>query len=121
VPSAAEVPSTSLGAGSGATPRLALFPAVTASYNGIAFVFQNEGGATLRTRDYGQPGYRVIAKLFDNAKQIGARWVELPRDLAPGEQTSVTIPIGNATRVRFYHALQGIPIIDETPFAELSL
>jgi len=107
--------------GAVASPGVPIFPDVAASYNGVAFVFRNDGTATLRTRDYGQPGYRVIAKLFDSAGEIGSRWVELPRDLGPGEQASVAIPIGKATRVRFYHAIQGIPMIEETPFAELRL
>ncbi|MGZ4808785.1 MAG: glycosyltransferase, partial [Thermoanaerobaculia bacterium] len=106
------------------SPRssLAIFPEVSASYDGSGFEFRNEGSATLLTRTYGEPGYRVIVKLLDGNVEIENRWIELPRDLAPGESTRVNIAVpAGASRARLYHALQGIAIVEESPFAELRL
>jgi hypothetical protein len=112
VPRAAEV--------GGAT--LALFPSVTVRHDGSALVIRNDGSATLRTRTYGEPGYRIIVKLFAREAEVQSRWVELPRDLAPGETTRVALPLAQGiTRVRLFHALQSVPVIDETPFAELTI
>jgi glycosyltransferase involved in cell wall biosynthesis len=105
----------------GAGAPLVLFPAVSASYDGSAFVFRNEGNAGIRTHAYGEPGYRVIVKLFADGVEVRNRWIELPRDLAPGETARVSIDTAHATRATLHHALQGIPVVDRKPFAELML
>src|SRR5438067_3836387 len=69
---------------------------------------RNVGDFTLRTRVYGQPSYRLIAKLFDGANEIADRWLELPRDLAPGEETTLAIPHRRGATLRLYHAIEGI-------------
>ena len=91
-----------------------LFPNLSMSWDGAIVTLRNEGSTTLRAGEYGQPGYRAILKLGDVD-----RWVALPRDLAPGE--SVEIPFPGSGRLTLTHALQGIPIVDETPAAEVEI
>jgi hypothetical protein len=76
----------------------------------------NRGDFTIRTRVYGEPGYRLIAKLFDGAREIADRWIELPRDIAPGEETTVTVPYRAGATLRLYHAIEGIPMLDPEPW-----
>lgn len=85
-----------------------LFPQLEASLRGGKIVIRNAGDFTLRTRTYGQPGYRLI---------VNGKWLELPRDLAPGEETDVPAPA--AKKLRLVHGIQGIPVVDEKPFAVL--
>ncbi len=76
---------------------------------------RNDGNATIPTRTYGQPEYRLIAKLFDGGRQVQDRWLALPRDLRPGDVVELTFPriAKSATTLRLYHALQDIPIVDD--------
>jgi glycosyltransferase involved in cell wall biosynthesis len=90
------------------TPSTPLFPQLEATLRGGKIVIRNAGDFTLRTRTYGQPGYRLI---------VNGKWLELPRDLAPGEEAEIPAP--EAKRIRLVHGLQGIPVVDETPFAVL--
>lgn len=68
---------------------------------------RNTGDFTLRTRVYGQPSYRLIAN---------DRWIELPTDLAPGDEIAIDLPPGDW---RLAHAVQGIPMLEAEPFAEV--
>jgi len=70
---------------------------------------RNTGDFTLRTRLYGQPSYRLIAN---------DRWIELPTDLAPGDEVTIPLPPGV---VRLAHAVQGIPMLEAEPFAEVRI
>lgn len=70
---------------------------------------RNSGDFTLHTRVYGQPSYRLIAN---------DRWIELPGDLAPGGEVTIELPPG---LVRLAHAVQGIPMLDAEPFAEVRI
>jgi len=70
---------------------------------------RNAGDFTLRTRVYGQPSYRLIAN---------DRWIELPADLAPGGEVTIELPPGI---VRLAHAVQGIPMLEAEPFAEVRI
>ena len=70
---------------------------------------RNAGDFTIRTRLYGQPSYRLIAN---------DRWIELPGDLAPGGEVTIALPRGV---VRLSHAVQGIPMLDAEPFAEVRI
>jgi glycosyltransferase involved in cell wall biosynthesis len=88
-----------------ATP---LFPALKAELRNGRIVLRNVGDSTLLTRTYGQPAYRVI---------VNGKWCELPCDLHPGEETEIPAP--KADRITLVHGLQGIPVVDPTPFAEL--
>lgn len=73
---------------------------------------RNTGDFTLLTRVYGQPSYRLIAKLFDGPREIANAWLQLPRDLQPGGETTITIPHKANAELRLYHAIEGIPMLE---------
>jgi len=81
----------------------------------------NRGDFTLRARVYGDPGYRLIAKLFEDEREVADRWIELPRDVAPGEQATIAIPFRAGATLRLYHAIEGIPMLDPEPWYAASL
>ena len=91
---------------------LPLFPNVSMSWDGTHVVLKNEGDQTLRAGEYGQPGYRAVLK-WDATD----RWLKLPKDLAPGE--SVAIAVDATPPITLTHALEGVPIVDERPAAEV--
>ena len=99
------------------TRTMPLFPSLEATLRGDAVVLRNTGDFTIRTRSYGEPGYRLMMLVFDGATVIDDRWVELPRDLAPGDLAEVPLPRIGGT-LRLYHAMEGIPIVEPEPFAE---
>jgi glycosyltransferase involved in cell wall biosynthesis len=84
----------------------------------ISIRIRNDGPSTIPTRTYGQPEYRLIAKLFDGDAQVQDRWLSLPRDLPAGETADLTFPriARKATTLRLYHALQDIPAVDDAPW-----
>jgi hypothetical protein len=88
---------------------------------GAEVTLTNTGDFTIRTRIYGEPGYRLIAKLFENEREIADRWIELPRDVAPGEQATVTVPYQRGATLRLYHAIEGIPMLDPEPWYAATL
>ena len=93
-----------------ATRIVPLLPQLEVVTTGATSVtLRNAGDFTLRTRVYGQPSYRLIAN---------DRWIELPTDLAPGDEVTIELPPG---LVRLAHAVQGIPMLDAEPFAEVRI
>lgn len=104
-----------------------LFPAIEVtrlSHDGdrITFSIANRGEMVLRTRVYGQPGYRMIVKLHSDGREVDNRWLELPGDLAPGASVELSVPFReNADSMTLHHALESIPVIDATPAARLEL
>jgi glycosyltransferase involved in cell wall biosynthesis len=98
------------------TRTLPLFPRLEATRSGDAVVMRNVSDFTLRTRSYGQPGYRLVMLVFDGERVIDDRWIELPCDLRPGEETEVPMPRTEGT-LRLYNAMEGIPIVTMEPFA----
>ncbi|HKR65667.1 MAG TPA: hypothetical protein VJZ00_18190 [Thermoanaerobaculia bacterium] len=102
--------------------RVALFPQlalVDARFGAtIVLCIRNDGRDSIPTRTYGQPEYRLIAKLFDGAAEVQDRWLALPCDLAPGATAELTFPriARTATTLRLYHALQDIPSVDDAPW-----
>ena len=74
------------------TRTIPLFPKLEAALRGDAIVLRNTGDFTLRTRSYGEPGYRLMMLTFDGDTVIDDRWVELPRDLRPGDAAEVPLP-----------------------------
>ena len=104
---------------------LPLFPSlelVEASFDeGVRIVVRNRGASTLFTRTYGQPEYRLVAKMFDSGRQVEDLWLALPCDLRPGEATTLTLPRRTAfTTLRLHHALQDVPEVDPAPWAEVA-
>jgi glycosyltransferase involved in cell wall biosynthesis len=105
-------------------PRLAVVDVLSSTVDRIRLTVRNDSSATIRTRTYGQPEYRLIAKLFDAAgAQVQDRWLALPGDLRPGASATLDFPrIGRDTvTLRLYHALQDVPMVDEPAFAEVAL
>jgi len=98
-----------------------LFPAFSVERDGAKVTLTNTGDFTIRTRVYGEPGYRLIAKLFENGREIADRWIELPRDVAPGEQATVDVPYRAGATLRLYHAIEGIPMLDPEPWYAATL
>jgi glycosyltransferase involved in cell wall biosynthesis len=92
------------------TSSIPLFPSLEATRHGNEVTLKNTGDVTLKARTYGQPGYRLIAK-WDG----GDRWYQLPRDLGPGDETTLEIP----HRSRLYHALESISMLEPEPFDEV--
>jgi glycosyltransferase involved in cell wall biosynthesis len=100
------------------TRTVPLFPRLDAALRGDAVVLRNTGDFMLRTRSYGEPGYRLMMLTFDADRVVDDRWVELPRDLRPGDSVALSLP-GPRGTLRLYHAIEGIPIVPPEPFAEL--
>ncbi len=98
-----------------------LFPSFSAACTGDRVTLTNTGDFTVRTRVYGEPGYRLIAKLFEGEREIADRWIELPRDVAPGEQATVSVPYQAGATLRLYHAIEGIPMLDPEPWYAATL
>ena len=99
------------------TRTIPLFPRLEATLLGNAISLRNAGDFTLRTRSYGQPGYRLMMLVFDGEKVIDDRWIELSCDLRPGDVAAVALPPVAGT-LRLYHAIEGIPTVIPEPFAE---
>jgi glycosyltransferase involved in cell wall biosynthesis len=86
----------------------------------VRFRLRNAGEATIRTRTYGQPEYRLIAKLFVDGTEVENRWLALPRDLRVGEEADLRVPLAIPDRpfeLRLYHALQDVPSVNAEPWA----
>jgi len=96
-------------------PRLVL---VDAQFAGrITLTLRNDGDS-IRTRTYGQPEYRLIARLFDGETAVHDQWLALPRDLESGETAELTFSriAAQATTLRLYHALQDVPMLEPAPW-----
>jgi hypothetical protein len=88
----------------------------------VIVTLKNIGAFTIRTRTYGEPEYRLIAKQFDGDVQVDDRWLALPRDLGPGETATIAFPHRqHATMMRLEHALQDVPMLDPEAWAEVRL
>lgn len=100
---------------------LPLFPAlsiveVNRGANALTITLENRGSATLRGRDYGQPAYRALFKLFDGDREVQDEWVVLPKDVRAGDTVTITLPLrADATSLHLHHALESIPIVDSRP------
>ena len=94
------------------TASIPLFPKVQATRHGDQITLRNTGDLTLKARTYGEPAYRLIAK-WDG----GDKWLELPKDLAPGEEVTIKAP--HKGPLRLYHALESIPMLDPEPLDAL--
>jgi glycosyltransferase involved in cell wall biosynthesis len=111
--------------GRAVTRALPLFPRLTMvalDRQKRAVTLRNDGELALRARVYGQPGYRLIARVFDEAGlTIEDRWLELPGDVEPGASMVVDLPLRKSGPVAFYHALESIPMLEPEAFARAIL
>ena len=93
---------------------LPLFPrleVVRAEVNMLTI--RNIGDFTLRCREYGEPAYQLI---------MNGRWLNLPRDLSPGEEATIEIPAElRGQRLELVHALQGVPIVEGEAWARVTI
>jgi hypothetical protein len=88
----------------------------------IMLTLKNVGAFTIRTRTYGEPEYRLIAKQFEGDVQVDDRWLALPRDLSPGETATIAFPHRrHAIKLRLEHALQDVPMLEPEAWAEVQL
>lgn len=98
-------------------PLIPLFPKLEVTgASGGSVTIRNAGQATIATRVYGFPAYRLIAKLRDGWREVESRWIELPRDLPPGGETTVAVPWRSGLTLELHHALEGIPTVDAGPW-----
>jgi len=79
-------------------------------------VIKNVGDATIRTRVYGEPEYRLIVKWFVGEAVVHDQWLALPKDLHPGETVEIELQKRDADTLRLYHALQDIPMLEPEPW-----
>ncbi|MEA2236982.1 MAG: hypothetical protein QOC81_1706 [Thermoanaerobaculia bacterium] len=110
---------TSRDSRSAVTRTIPLFPQLEATLVNGTIALRNTGDFTLRTRSYGQPGYRLMMLTFDGERVIDDRWIELPRDLRPGDVTEIALPTVAGT-LRLYHAIDGVPIVVPEAFTEFT-
>lgn len=88
----------------------------------LMLTLRNDGDATLRTRSYGMPGYRLLVKLFDEGQVVQDRWLELPGDVAPGGTIDVSMRMERpASSARLYDALEGIPMLEPEAWGEVTV
>ena len=74
---------------------------------------RNAGDATLRARVYGEPAYRLIAN---------GRWLELPRDLGPGETAIIELPSElRGQKLELVHGIQDIPIVEPEAWERVAI
>jgi glycosyltransferase involved in cell wall biosynthesis len=111
---------TSRVASAGVTRTMPLFPKLEATLGANRIVLRNAGDFTLRTRSYGQPGYRLMMLTFDGDTVIDDRWIEVPADLRPGDSAEVALPPVDGP-LRLYHAIEGVAMLTPEPFAELEI
>lgn len=103
---------TPIGA-TGVPREIPLFPKLSVVHAAAGqVVLRNDGDAPLRARVYGQPGYRLLAKLFRDGRETADRWIELPCDLAPGEEAAVDVPFEAGAGLRLYHAMESMPMLE---------
>lgn len=94
---------------------LPLFPHLQlVAFDGNRVVIRNAGDTVIRTRTYGEPEYRLIAKGFDaDEREVSDQWLALPRDLRPGDAAEIDVRIPKqAVTLRLYHAMQDIPMLE---------
>ena len=77
---------------------------------------RNVGDALLRARSYGQPGYRLIARVAPSYD----RWLDLPRDLHPGDEAEIELDAPHGT-LRLCHAIESVPMLEPEPWADAAI
>jgi glycosyltransferase involved in cell wall biosynthesis len=89
-----------------------LFPQLTLVDTTNGITLKNAGPATILTRTYGQPEYRLIAQVVQDGRVVDDRWLALPRDVRPGESVTIDYKPRAEGTLRLYHALQDVPIVE---------
>lgn len=74
--------------------------------------------ATVRSLEWGRPGYRVIADLTTATGVSSSSWFRLSHDVRAGEETSIAIDLPRDwRRVELRDGLEGIADVRRVPFA----
>jgi hypothetical protein len=115
MPSVSE-PAVRLGGSIPLFPRLELL-----GVSDEMFTVRNIGEETIRTRTYGTPAYRVIARIVRGGRVVYDRWLELPHDLEPGGTAMLDLPAKGGGTLTLYHALEGVPMPEPEPWARASI
>ena len=90
----------------------------------VRLALTNVGGTRLQAGVFGLPGYRVLAKVFENGQEIFDRWIELPRDLNPGDSARIEFAFRSSSgdlRLLVAHAIEGVPHFDLAPFGSAEI
>jgi len=85
---------------------------------------RNDATSGIRSLIWGEPAYRVVIKGFQGDQERSDVWVTLPKDLGPGEQTVLDVPLPpglEIDRLELFHALQDIPSLPAAPFATVGI
>lgn len=85
---------------------------------------ENAGATRLQAGVYGQPGYRLLVKVFEDSTEVFDRWIALPRDLPPGARTWIDLEFwseASRPRLELFHAIEGVPHFDAGPFVTAEL
>ncbi len=85
---------------------------------------RNDGAELIRCLSFGQPGFSLIAKLFDGDSEVTSQWISLSGDLRPAGvmrlDTHLVSP-ATVTSLRLYAALEGVPDHGRSPLASLEI
>ena len=84
---------------------LPLFPTLElVGRDATSITIRNAGDAVLRAREYGEPGYHIVANGY---------WLDLPGDLCSGATATIELPIAlRGKALELVHGMQGIPAVD---------
>jgi hypothetical protein len=93
---------------------LPLFPQLElVSRDATSITIRNAGDATLRAREYGEPGYHIIAN---------GQWLDLPGDVKPGDTAKIELPTElRGKTLELFHAMQGIPAVDPKAWVRVAI
>lgn len=112
---------------------LALFPELAVAASDVSdfedgrrarITLRNDGSAGIRSLAWGEPAYRIVIKGFLGGQERSDAWLELPRDLGPGDEAVLEIPLPpglEIDRLELFHALQDVPSVPSSPFATVSV
>lgn len=103
---------------------IALFPMLSVAAvdrEKFTITLRNDGDAAVVSRIYGEPGYRLIVRSFDErGVLLDDRWLALPVDLAAGASVSIALPLRHSRSVELAHALESIPMLPPEAFARVA-
>ncbi len=89
-----------------------LFPRLTLVGTTGGITLRNDGDATIRTRTYGEPEYRLIAQVIRDGQVVDDRWLALPSDVRPGDSVTIDYTPRAEGTLRLLHALQDVPLVE---------
>ncbi len=108
-------------------PRLRLKSVGSALSEGrrrLTITICNDGGQPLRTAAWGEPDYRLVAKLIAEEREIYDAWMRIPRDLSRGECAELVLELAGdplPARLELYHALQSVPFPEARPWVSVDV